>query len=59
MHPGVELTDVVEGEAELAIDGRPRRVVHAGEAFQVPPNTAQQCYSTSVVEKEMALVIPV
>jgi quercetin dioxygenase-like cupin family protein len=40
MHPGVELAYVVEGEAELAIDGQPHRVVGAGEAFQVPTNTA-------------------
>jgi quercetin dioxygenase-like cupin family protein len=66
-HAGIESTYVVEGEAELAIDGEPHRVVHAGEAFQVPPNTvhsvkigdknAKAC-STLTVEKGRPLVIP-
>jgi hypothetical protein len=66
-HPGIESTYVVEGEAELLIDGQTNRVVHAGDAFQVPPNTvhgvkigdrnAKAC-STLVVEKEGLLSFP-
>jgi quercetin dioxygenase-like cupin family protein len=66
-HPGIETTSVVEGDAELIVEDQPCRVVHAGEAFQVPPNTvhsvkvgvkdAKAC-STLVVEKGKPLVIP-
>jgi quercetin dioxygenase-like cupin family protein len=67
LHPGIESTYVVEGEAELTIDGQPPRVLRGGEAFQVPPNTvhsvkigdknAKAC-SSLVVEKGKPLVIP-
>jgi quercetin dioxygenase-like cupin family protein len=66
-HPGIETTYVVEGYAELIVDHQPSRVVHTGEAFQVPPNTvhsvkvgdkdAKAC-STLVVEKGKPLVMP-
>jgi quercetin dioxygenase-like cupin family protein len=66
-HPGIETTYVVEGCAELLVDDQPSRVVRAGEAFQVPPNTvhsvkvgdkdAKAC-STLVVEKGKPLVVP-
>ncbi|MGA7955673.1 MAG: cupin domain-containing protein [Xanthobacteraceae bacterium] len=66
-HPGIETTHVVEGYAELIVDHQPSRVVHAGEAFQVPPNTvhsvkvgdkdAKAC-STLVFEKGKPLVMP-
>lgn len=35
-HPGGEISYVLEGEAELLIDGEPPRIVKAGEAFVVP-----------------------
>jgi quercetin dioxygenase-like cupin family protein len=35
-HPGDEISYVLEGEAELLIDGEPPRVVRAGEAFVIP-----------------------
>ncbi|WLI89219.1 cupin domain-containing protein [Massilia sp. R2A-15] len=35
-HPGDEISYVLEGEAELLIDGEPPRMVKAGEAFVVP-----------------------
>jgi quercetin dioxygenase-like cupin family protein len=35
-HPGDEISYILEGEAELLIDGEPPRVVKAGEAFVIP-----------------------
>jgi quercetin dioxygenase-like cupin family protein len=35
-HPGDEISYVLEGEAELLVDGEPPRVVKAGEAFVIP-----------------------
>jgi quercetin dioxygenase-like cupin family protein len=66
-HPGIESTYVVEGDVELLIDRQPPRLVHAGEAFQIPPHivhsvkignkNAKAC-STLVVEKGKPLVSP-
>ena len=56
---------MVEGTAELLMDGQPARALKPGDAFQVPPNLphsvrigqarAKAC-STLIVEKEKALV---
>lgn len=64
-HPGIESTYVVEGTAELLVDGHPTRTLKPGDAFQIPPNLlhsvnvgnskAKAC-STLIVEKEKALV---
>ncbi|HUZ72041.1 MAG TPA: cupin domain-containing protein [Stellaceae bacterium] len=64
-HPGIESTYVVEGTAELLVDGQPARLLKRGDAFQIPPNLphsvnvgnckAKAC-STLIVEKEKSLV---
>ena len=39
-HPGIESSYVMEGGGfELPIEGQPTRMVKAGEAFQIPPET--------------------
>ena len=39
-HPGIESTYVMEGGGgELPVEGQPTRVIKAGEAFQIPPET--------------------
>ena len=38
-HPGIESTLVLEGSLELPVQGQPTRMVKAGEAFQIPPET--------------------
>lgn len=38
-HPGVESSYVLEGGFELPVQGRDTRILKAGDAFQVPPNT--------------------
>ncbi len=35
-HPGDEISYVLEGEAELLVDGEAPRIVKAGEAFVIP-----------------------
>jgi quercetin dioxygenase-like cupin family protein len=41
-HPGIESSYVMEGGGlELPIEGQPTRLLKAGEAFQIPPETPQ------------------
>ena len=39
-HPGVESAYVLEGGFELPIQGQATRMLKAGDAFQIPPDTA-------------------
>src|SRR5205814_10313374 len=38
-HPGVESAYVMEGGFELPIQGQATRMLKAGDAFQIPPDT--------------------
>jgi quercetin dioxygenase-like cupin family protein len=38
-HPGIESSFVMEGGFELPIQGQPTRMLKAGDAFQIPPET--------------------
>jgi quercetin dioxygenase-like cupin family protein len=40
MHPGIESAYVLEGGFELPIQGQATRMLKAGDAFQIPPDTA-------------------
>jgi quercetin dioxygenase-like cupin family protein len=66
-HPGIESTFLIEGEAELLVDGQPSRIVNAGQGFQVPagvPHAAKngskaaRLAATFVVEKGKPLASP-
>jgi quercetin dioxygenase-like cupin family protein len=66
-HPGIESAYVLEGEAELSVDGQPDRKIQANDAFQIPPNTphgvrnggkATKLAITYVVEKDKPLASP-
>lgn len=46
-HPGDEISYILEGEAELLIDGEPPRVVKAGEAFVIPAGKVHGARNTS------------
>ena len=35
-HPGIELGYIVEGEADLILDGKPAQHLKAGDSYQVP-----------------------
>jgi quercetin dioxygenase-like cupin family protein len=38
-HPGIELGYIIEGEADLILDGQPAQHLKAGESYQVPMGT--------------------
>jgi quercetin dioxygenase-like cupin family protein len=67
-HPGVESGYLLEGSLELPVQGVDTRMVKAGEAYQVPPNTPHaggkpstmklKILATYVVEKGKPLASP-
>jgi quercetin dioxygenase-like cupin family protein len=67
-HPGVESAYVLEGGFELPIEGQPTRVIKAGDAFQIPPetphaggkagDTKSRLLITYVVDKSKPLASP-
>jgi quercetin dioxygenase-like cupin family protein len=67
-HPGIESGYVLEGGFELPIQGMETRMLKAGDAFQVPPNTPHaggkagtaksRLLITYVVEKGKPLASP-
>jgi len=67
-HPGDEISYVLEGEAELLVDGQPPRVVHAGESFVIPAGVIHDAHNAGakpvqlvgvyVVEKGKPLASP-
>jgi quercetin dioxygenase-like cupin family protein len=68
-HPGVESSYVVEGSFELPVEGQPLRVLKAGDAFQIPPETPHaggkppetkcRLLVTYIVDKSKPLATPV
>ena len=67
-HPGDEISYILEGEAQLLIDGQPPRTVKAGESFIIPAGVVHDAHNTSdkpvklvgvyVVEKGKPLASP-
>ena len=67
-HPGDEITYVLDGDAELLVQGQPPRIVKAGEAFVIPAGTVHDAHNASdkpirlvgvyVVEKGKPLATP-
>lgn len=67
-HAGDEISYVLEGEAQLLIDGQPPRTVKAGESFLIPAGVVHDAHNTSdapiklvgvyVVEKGKPLATP-
>ncbi|WP_454739187.1 cupin domain-containing protein [Cupriavidus necator] len=67
-HPGDEISYVMEGEAQLLIDGQPPRTIKAGESFVVPAGIVHDAHNASgaptkllgvyVVEKGKPLASP-
>ena len=66
-HPGVESSYVLEGEADLLVEGHPPRRVKAGDAFQIPAGTPHTLRNgptpakvivTFVIEKDKPIASP-
>jgi quercetin dioxygenase-like cupin family protein len=66
-HPGIESAYVLEGEAELFVQGQPTKQVKPGDGFQIPPETPHSARTgeksaklaiTYVVEKDKPLASP-
>jgi quercetin dioxygenase-like cupin family protein len=69
-HPGIESSYIMEGGGrELAVEGQPTRIIKAGDAFQIPPETPHasgkpaetktRLLTNYIVEKGKPLVKPV
>jgi quercetin dioxygenase-like cupin family protein len=67
-HPGIESAYVLEGGFELPVQGQPTKMIKAGDAFQIPPETPHaggkpgeaksRILITYVVEKGKPLASP-
>lgn len=67
-HPGDEISYVLEGQTELLIDGKPPRIVKAGESFVIPAGVVHDAHNAGdtparligvyVVEKGKPLASP-
>ena len=67
-HPGDEISYIVDGEAELLVDGQPTRTVKAGESFVIPAGVVHEAHNPGgvpihligvyVVEKGKPLASP-
>jgi len=44
-HPGDEISYILEGEAELRIDGQPPKIVKAGESFVIPAGVIHDAHN--------------
>ncbi len=67
-HPGEEISYVVDGEAEILIEGRPPRKVKAGDGFVIPAGAKHDAHNIGstplklvgvyVIEKGKPLATP-
>lgn len=53
-HPGVEAGYILEGEAELLVEGQPPRKLKAGDSYQIPEGVA---HDAKVIGDKPAKVI--
>jgi quercetin dioxygenase-like cupin family protein len=66
-HPGIETSYILEGQLELAIEGKPVQTFKAGDSFAIPPNaihggktgaSAVKLIGTYVVDKNKPIASP-
>jgi quercetin dioxygenase-like cupin family protein len=55
-HPGEEMAYVIEGQAELLIEGQPARTVKAGDAFHIPAGVKHDAHNTGTQPFKVAAV---
>src|SRR5258707_10649222 len=53
-HPGDEISYVIEGEAEILMEGQPARKVKAGDGFVVPAGVKHDAHNTGTVPCKLA-----
>jgi quercetin dioxygenase-like cupin family protein len=53
-HPGDEITYVMEGEAEILVEGQPARRVKAGDGFVIPAGAKHDAHNTGSVPVRLA-----
>ena len=67
-HPGVEMGYLLEGEADLIVDGKPDQLLKAGDSYSIPAGVAHDArvhgdkplkvIATYVVDKTKPLASP-
>ena len=67
-HPGEEITYVLEGEADILVDGQPVQKVKAGDSFIIPAGAKHDAHNTGtqplrmvgvyVVDKSQPMATP-
>ena len=55
-HPGEEISYVMEGEAEILIEGQPARKVKAGEGFVIPAGARHDAHNIGSTPVKLAAV---
>ncbi len=53
-HPGDEISYVIEGEAEILMEGHPARKVKAGDGFVVPAGVIHDAHNTGTAPFKLA-----
>jgi quercetin dioxygenase-like cupin family protein len=53
-HPGDEITCVMEGDAEIIIEGQPNRKVKAGDGFVIPAGAIHNAHNTGSTPLKLA-----
>ena len=55
-HPGEEISYVIEGEAEISVEGQQPRKVKAGDGFVIPAGAKHDARNTGAVPLKLAAI---
>jgi quercetin dioxygenase-like cupin family protein len=56
-HPGIETGYILEGEAELLIDGKPPQKLKAGDSYQIPAGAVHDAKAGDKPFKVLAIYV--